>query len=66
MGVYVLEIFSMILISLEMMNPLFKMFIRAIILTSSFYLIFFKIKFANVISIEYNLTAYISNKVFPC
>ena len=56
----------MILISLEMMNPLFKMFIRAIILTSCFYLIFFKIKFANVISIKYNLTAYTRNKVFPC
>ena len=56
----------MILIFLEMMSPLFKMLIKAIILTSGFYLIFFKIKFANVISIKYNLTAYKRNNVFPC
>lgn len=56
----------MILIFLEMMNPLFKIFIKAIILTFGFYLIFFKIKFANVISVSLNLTAYKRNKVFPC
>ena len=66
MCLYVSEIFSMILIFLEMMSPLFKMLMKAIILTSGFYLIFFKIKFANVISIKYNLTAYKRNKVFPC
>lgn len=48
--------FSMILIFLEMMNPLFKIFIKAIILTFGFYLIFFKIKFANVISVKLVLT----------
>lgn len=47
--VYMFQRFSMILIVLEMMNPLFKVFIKAIILTFGFYLIF-KIKFANVIS----------------
>lgn len=46
----------MILIVLEMMNPLFKVFIKAIILTFGFYLIFFKIKFANVISVKLVLT----------
>lgn len=54
----------MILIFLGMMSPLFKS--MSYNFAFWLYLIFFKIKFANFISTEYNLIAYKRSKVFPC